>query len=599
MVVEIEILRGLAILLVFVFHLPLNILPGGYLGVDVFYVLSGYLMAHLYSGISTPGEIRGFYEKRLKRILPAYFAALFVTVAVSALLLLPHEFKGVLGQGLWSAFLAPNFGFWTGDSYFDKTEFKPLLHFWSLGVELQFYAVFPLAAWIVRKSRVALGAIIVISYAACWLMAGVAPKSAFFLPMFRAWEFFIGYAAWGAANRAKFSFPPVARWGGLLFLAALAYLSTRTMDEAAHLQTGSLGACLLTGLVIIAGLPGVFSGSFAGAILRVLGRYSYSIYLVHFPVIVFLFHLPFGGMHLAPQPGEGYKYYLAVGLTAVLSFLSYRYVETPFRAGGARRWGIKFAVAALVSTLAGFLALYAVNRAAYSKGELLALDAWHDRGDFRCGALRRILDPFSASCALNASGKKGGGYLLVGDSHADSIKDVMTETARENGVNLRLMAANCALGAKDCSIAEIDGEVRRHGISTVILHSHPGAMKAGDIAELVKRGEGAGFDVVLVDPAPVWPFSVPKMLFFRSEKNGGPPPAPQSGDDYRDFNAAFFEGVARIDSLKFRRYGVEEYFCAPLCAVEGKDGRPYYFDKNHLTLTGAAQLRPLFRLLLK
>ena len=132
---DIQMLRGVAVAFVVLFHLEIAGLASGFLGVEVFFVISGFLMAILYK----EGEIKKFFQRRANRLLPAYFVTVILTLLLSIIFILPPELKQVSEQSIFSLFFANNFGFWMQNSYFSKTEFNPLLHLWSLGVEIQFY----------------------------------------------------------------------------------------------------------------------------------------------------------------------------------------------------------------------------------------------------------------------------------------------------------------------------------------------------------------------------------------------------------------------------------------------------------------------------
>ena len=125
---DIQILRALAVIFVVLFHLEVAGIESGFLGVDVFFVVSGFLMAILYK----TGETKKFFERRAKRLLPAYFTTVAITLIASIFIVLPSELGQVATQSIYSIFFANNFGFWMQNSYFSKTDFNPLLHLWSL-----------------------------------------------------------------------------------------------------------------------------------------------------------------------------------------------------------------------------------------------------------------------------------------------------------------------------------------------------------------------------------------------------------------------------------------------------------------------------------
>ena len=168
---DIQIMRGIAVLVVVFFHLNIGFFANGFLGVDLFFVVSGFLMAVLYKR----GKVREFYLRRASRLMPAYFATIVLTLLFSAFLTLPAEHSQVVEQGLFGTFFLSNFGFWLTDSYFSSTSFKPLLHLWSLGVEAQFYLIVPLLFWMHWRSKLISLTVLLGSLFACLVVAQISP----------------------------------------------------------------------------------------------------------------------------------------------------------------------------------------------------------------------------------------------------------------------------------------------------------------------------------------------------------------------------------------------------------------------------------------
>ncbi len=186
---DIQILRGISVLLVVLFHLEIGGFKSGFLGVDVFFVISGYLMAMLYN----PERKWEFFVKRARRLLPAYFAIIVLTLLACMLITTPNDYDSVVKQTLFATFFTSNIGYWIENSYFSKSAFNPLLHLWSLGVEIQFYLLLPLLYWLFSKIRGSYFVVLLGSLVACFYMTGISPKTAFFMLPFRLWEFLLGY----------------------------------------------------------------------------------------------------------------------------------------------------------------------------------------------------------------------------------------------------------------------------------------------------------------------------------------------------------------------------------------------------------------------
>lgn len=328
---DIQVLRGISVIMVVLFHLDLPVLKNGFLGVDIFFVISGFLMAALYK---RDVKFVDFVYKRARRLLPAYFVTILVTLIAAFFLTIPNEFKSVAEQSVYGTFLISNIGFWQGNSYFLKSAFQPLLHLWSLGLEVQFYLVAPFLFKFFDRKKVLYPICLVASMAACFCLVGVSPKTAFFLLPFRLWEFLLGY---GIANyftdRGVVKISRSLSWIGGTGLTTIFTIPFMRVDGTAlnvvsgHPGIHALLTCLITSTILIFGIPKVLEKSFVGDFLELTGRYSYSVYLVHYPLIVLFLYKPFGGTNLKPDSlTQGC---ILLGLTLILSVLMYHLVENP------------------------------------------------------------------------------------------------------------------------------------------------------------------------------------------------------------------------------------------------------------------------------
>jgi peptidoglycan/LPS O-acetylase OafA/YrhL len=343
---DIQGLRALAVVLVVLDHAGVEFFSGGFVGVDVFFVISGFLISgHLVERLGTTGRVDfvGFYAARTRRILPAATVTIIATAAAAFVLVSPLRIRDILSDAIASALYVPNILFAVRETdYLAGTAPSPFQHFWSLGVEEQFYLLWPLALLgafvLTRGSRrgvlVAIGVIGVVSFAASIVATADAPSVAFFSPHTRAWEFAVGAVIAGIAptlSRVPSVLAQVLSWTGLgLILVTAAAYSAETGYPGAAALVPVLGAAL----VVAFGERGARG---AVALLRqrpvqFLGAISYSLYLVHWPVLV-LAHESIG----LGQP-------LPVGIGVILviasvpvAWLLYRFVETPFRVGTAAR----------------------------------------------------------------------------------------------------------------------------------------------------------------------------------------------------------------------------------------------------------------------
>jgi len=337
---DIEGLRAVAVLLVLADHFETHV-SGGFVGVDVFFVISGYLIsaAILKEVANGTFSMVAFYERRIRRILPALIVVLLATSVMAYVLLFPAEIVDFGKSMLAAMFSVSNFWFWHQAGYFDApSEYKPLLHTWSLGVEEQFYLLFPIFLIAVhrlarRRLRVLIFAISAVTFGLSVLYVRRDPAAVFYCSPLRAWELLLGTVVSqrylpeirGAVARNA------ATLGGMLMIlgAAWRYRSTTPFPGVA-----ALAPCLGAALAIWGGETG---SSAVGRVLSwrplvFVGSISYSLYLWHWPVVVFQ---QIGG--LAPwTEGGGRRVVMLFAVSVLLGYLSWRFVEAPFRMGWLR-----------------------------------------------------------------------------------------------------------------------------------------------------------------------------------------------------------------------------------------------------------------------
>lgn len=456
-------LRALAVLLVIAFHFRVPAFAGGFIGVDVFFVLSGYLITSLLlAEVATEGRVRlaRFYARRARRLLPASIVVLVATGVGAAVLLDAVDRYGISGDITASALFSANWRFAVlrNDYFAPGDSASPLRHYWSLGVEEQFYVVWPVLVWgawrlVGRRARsqsVGLLAVLVplgIASAAASVVLEPSPVT-YFGTHTRAYQLVAGAVL--AVVAARGSRKAGARqWSsrragaaGLASLAALLWLS-HDVDGAAYPGVAALavtGASVLLVASLDLGGMGVLQRAFGCAPAALIGRLSYSLYLWHWPVAV-----------LAPRAADRYDValltnrWIQVGLTAALASASYLLVERPIRFGlgprAAPRWVLApaaVAVAAVVLVAATWIkpqgaladAAYAAVRDLAKPGDCpYFADDWPDP-DASDPCVRR----------------RGAGMVVayVGDSHAQQWQPALDRLANERDWTLvRLTRGGC------------------------------------------------------------------------------------------------------------------------------------------------------------
>lgn len=328
---EIDGLRTIAVLPVILFHAEIAPFHGGYVGVDIFFVISGYLITSLLLGDIAAGKfsILNFYERRVRRILPALFTVMLATLPFAYIFLLPTEFEAYGKSLIAVPTFVSNVLFWSERGYFGAAaDLKPLVHTWSLAVEEQFYIFFPpLLAFLAYRARWlkagAFGLIFVLSLGASWYLTRLHFETGFYLPVSRIWELLTG-AACAVWLRSRAPVPGLA--GAAMAAAGLALIFWSVFAfDSSTVFPGVMAAIPVAGtaLVILSALSGnPVAGVLASRPFVFVGLLSYSLYLWHQPVFAFLRHA-----------GHGSETALLASLPLVLaaSWLSYRFVETPVR----------------------------------------------------------------------------------------------------------------------------------------------------------------------------------------------------------------------------------------------------------------------------
>jgi peptidoglycan/LPS O-acetylase OafA/YrhL len=349
---DIDGLRALAVLAVILFHTYPKILPGGFVGVDIFFVISGYLITGIISGGLEKKQFSlfGFYARRIRRIFPALVLVLIVCIPLGWYLLAFDElksfFKGVFASSLFSA----NLMLWSETNYFDvAAHAKPLLHLWSLGIEEQFYLVWPAALMITPRRFLIkmICAVLFVSFALNIAFVKDDPTTVFYLPFTRVWELAAGAIALNI-DRPEGRAADILAFAGLsLIEISLFAFTDRTPFPGVAALLPTIGTVLLLlcekgwiNTVILANPVGV----------RV-GLISYPLYLWHWPVLVFAADYKLGALTDAEKG-------LAIGTAFVLAWLTYKVVERPVRFNEQRRVIVPLVLSmAAIATVSIFPAL--------------------------------------------------------------------------------------------------------------------------------------------------------------------------------------------------------------------------------------------------
>lgn len=621
-------LRAVAVIGVLVYHARFEIgggllFPGGYLGVDVFFVISGFLISLIILRETSAGTFSfgSFFGRRIRRILPILLVVMLATLAVGWFLLLPEPFTELASSALAALGFGSNIWFWLEDGYTaEPSQFKPLLHTWSLAVEEQFYLVFPFLFVMLLRLRRATAVWIIVGLAVLSLgvaqdTSHTAPEFAFFFALTRAWELLAGTLVAMAVFHDRLPQWQVAkRWFALIGLVVIFGSFLWFDTETRHPSILTLLPVCATCLVLA---YGDFKG-FAHSVLSwrpavYLGLISYSLYLWHWPVFVYF-------------RGLGLETLIPIGLllSVGLSVLSFHWIERPFRRTLSlprfNLW-VGSGLATVVSTCCVILVAQGIpSRLSYDLAD-------SKRDGFEWDGLRCH---HHDRCIVNweAEGPK---FVLVGDSHAGALSGPLGRYLTEQGYGYAQFTSSACLHVpgvrviarddrfhRDCMAraAELDAFLEASPTATILhfgyytqwltstrARNYKGRLGASALAALehdvtvadalaqtFAEWSDKGRKIVFVAPAPELLFnpfaSFTKTGFVREQE---PSLASRSVHEaltapYREILRPFLEA----DSVRI--FDPADAFCPDDLCLYRTDTGILYTDFDHLSGKGASLL---------
>ena len=545
---DIEGLRALAVAAVVFYHLKFDWAPGGFVGVDVFFVISGFLMAQIIVKDIRKGEFSPwrFYQRRFLRIWPAMILVILATLVVGVIALVPLYLSELGKAALSSLVLANNVLFWFQSGYFaPAAENNILLHLWSLAVEQQFYLGMPFlmlaAFWHKPNGRGwVIASVAIASLLLCVVMTSRKPSASFYLLPTRVWEFLLGsmIAVYGTELRLKSAFREfIAVLGLALLIGSVVGLNRHLVFPGYW----ALVPCVGTAMMILGGMHGPVQTShlLASAPFVTIGRISYSLYLWHWPVITFC---RLWGLPIDTVPMQ----FSILAISLVTSFVSWRYVEVPFRSsiavGRTRRLATVGASAAVIAAVSGLIiwsdglpvrldpatrALLAYERypakaSLYRQGSCF-LEPNQDPADFRLDV-----------CTDAVPGRAR--ILLWGDSHAAHYAPGMRAAAEKFGINITQASyggcapvpfradnsAFCAAFGKKIWTLAVNGS-----FDAVVISANWAGYPAilPEVAKVVRDLLRAGQKVVVVGPSLEFRGNLPTLLASNRSSLFAKPPS--------------------------------------------------------------------------
>ncbi len=451
---EVDGLRAVAIVPVLLFHAGLSAFAGGFFGVDVFFVISGYLItAQLASSDKSGFALLGnFYHRRIRRLFPAIAIVSASTAVFAYLIMTPSQLRPLFSSFTSTQVFLQNFYLWQNSGYWDQSlETSPLMHTWSLAVEEQFYLIFPLlfVAKNIRSAKsVLIGtaiAIFVLSFLGALTRFGTSSTGAFFLLPYRAWELMAGaiVALYSVNDKRFFKTRPyfsrlISNFGMSIIIIAIILGDESTRHPGLLTLLPVVGTALL---IAFGREPSLTSRLLSNKLLVAIGKLSYGLYLWHFPILA-LWRVDKG------TELDGVETTAAMVLTFTCSYLMWKFAETPFR--DRVRTSNKYV--AIVATT-GFIALVSIGVVGQntvfgkkSNSELALLEAQAKVPDQLDNWVEIDFEAPISGGSMGVTERKSpmGDVVLLGDSHAGALKDSLSaELERRNLSGVAFIRAGC------------------------------------------------------------------------------------------------------------------------------------------------------------
>ncbi|MCK6263262.1 acyltransferase [Vibrio sp. ZSDE26] len=652
---ELDGLRALAVIAVIAYHANLQILDieifkGGYLGVDVFFVLSGYLITAIVRNQMSNGtfSLPDFYWRRAKRIVPAFIFVLAVTSLFSYLILTPSDLINFANSLKSSLYFGSNHYFYSMDSYTSPASiYQPLLHTWSLSVEWQFYLIFPFVIWGINKLSPNniipwLVIILLVSLQSSIYIVNKNPDMAFYFLFTRAWELIIGgiITFYDRANiktkngtLSNISYQSLPSVGLFLIIYSFIYFDHNIPHPSLYTIIPIIGTCLF----ITFSKEGELSTRiFSSRPMVLVGIISFSLYLWHQPVFVFFRLLKTDTF----QVGE---FFTLLFISIALATITYRHVESRYR---KRKVGIKSLIilVLLYSGCFAFSKLILINNGLPERLGPTAKLFKHlnDISQFRLDGERCHARTFEKSCTL--LNNEGRNIILLGDSHAGTLgrhtylmskrnewgftqmthngcigfDNVMSVSGREeleneycteqskliskfidNNENNKLtiiFSARIPLYIQGTSFDNTQGGVE-------IIEPHRGMIARNDlsisdnIVNKLSSWASLGHEIVLVYPIPEVGWNVSQLVQKELSQHLLPINKAiaydnliisTSYDVYQERTKESFTALNRITGNSITRIFPDELFCSHERCHANDSERLFYFDDDHLSTHGAS-----------
>ncbi len=625
----------------------MRILPGGYLGVDVFFVISGYLITSILLNdmVGSRVDFRRFYMRRIRRILPALYFVIAVSTLASYLVLLPSSLEEFSRNGLAALSFMANIYLWLTQDYFSEAAgLSSLIHLWSLSVEEQFYLIYPLLLGLIyRFCRGKLVHCLVGLSAFSFVLAlgfqRSHPGEVFYLVHFRAWELLSGSIVaavhWHRPAVVQTG-SPMSRFssllGGVALLVAFAFAQPLGVKGYAFTALSVLGA---SAIIAFGGKSDRISGLLSSRPFVGIGLISYSLYLWHQPIFAF-------ARHYAISELSNLDRLLLIGLAAILAVLTWFFVERPFRKTSSFSNAAVLMACGTVTVALGIL--WTINLVTgglpqrYTPDQRAMLSVSAERGTLTLKGQDCKSASTEKTCIIGLRGVSPT-WGVLGDSHAETLADALSQLFEKLGISAEMLTyPGCpyVLGVdpiyttEDCDAfaSAVLGKLKKDHITTVVINdrvnaymegtrfdNREGGVEPGQPIPVVVKGSApaneqeriagvqralsntiqilldSGLTVVYVAPVPEVGWNVPSTVVKLTAT--GMLPLTTARQVYLDRNRRVYEVLQSFEGRPdFLAVYPDSVFCD---AENGRcithtANRLLYTDTDHLSREGATML---------
>jgi peptidoglycan/LPS O-acetylase OafA/YrhL len=610
---DIDGLRAVAVLAVVAFHAAPGRLPGGFIGVDVFFVISGFLISSILLNSLEKGSfsLLEFYQRRVRRIFPALFVVLLACAVAGWLFLLPSEYQQ-LGKHMaaGTAFVS-NFALWNESGYFDiSAMYKPLLHLWSLGIEEQFYIFWPLMLWYAYKKNwslpLTIGALAIASFILNIYLTGTDKSSAFYLPFPRFWELLVGALLACTVSTRQTLVSPV--FSNIQSIAGMLFLATGFLlidEEGAFPGWWVLMPVMGSALMISAGPQAFFNRWILSNRMMVwVGLISYPLYLWHWPILSFL-------RIMEGQEILQLHRIIAVATSFVLAWLTYALIEKPVR-NSVHKISTVFKLLGLM-TVIGLFGLAAYTTGGF-KNRSSAMPEVANAGDIGQAEffayIKNRFYPCTPKTIWDDVAPELGGVrcyqskpsdvktlAIIGDSHAEHLFIGVAESLPLDNVVFYPTGEMPFISNKQLE-KTFNYVLNDPSINAVMLNAiwirkidHPEFSEwKKDLQATVDELTSAGKTVYLIDDVPEFSFQ-PSRCKFIGRLGIDNKCRDDDAKGYLSYRPVFDEIAKR--NQKVRVVHTYESFCRAGHCEMAEDGILLFRDDHHLNINGSKKIGPI------